>query len=157
MKISRPVVAIGRGGSGTRLLSLALQEHGIFLGNQLNESHDSTEWVDLIYKLAIEKLTNKLPSSPIWQQLTLRAESILGIHGDDPSVGPVEVPVFGLALFLVYFLYVFSFVRHGGAQPADRLLPIGPNLRVFHGRTDVFALHGCPNGGGHDQQMPGGL
>ena len=77
--MSRPVVAVGRGGSGTRLLSIALQEHGLFLGNRLNESEDSTEWVDLIYELAIKKLTDTLPSRAQWhQQLIARAEHILG-------------------------------------------------------------------------------
>lgn len=76
--ISRPVVATGRGGSGTRLLSLALQEHDLFLGNLLNESEDSVEWVDLIYELAVKKLTHLLPPTAHWQQeLTACAIDIL--------------------------------------------------------------------------------
>ena len=77
--ISRPVVAIGRGGRGTLLLSLALQEHGLFLGNRLNALEDSTEWADLIYELALRKLRNTLPSKAHWrQELIARAGHILG-------------------------------------------------------------------------------
>ena len=76
--LSRPVVATGRGGSGSRLLSLALQEHDVFLGNGLNKSGDSTEWVDLIYTLAIRKLTGKLSTGNHWlQELVACAENIL--------------------------------------------------------------------------------
>lgn len=76
--IARPIVATGRGGSGTRLLSLTLREHGLFLGNRLNESEDSVEWIDLIYELAIKKLTDKLPPGAHWQQeLIARAEHVV--------------------------------------------------------------------------------
>ena len=66
--LARPVVATGRGGSGTRLLSLALQEHGVFLGQHLNESKDSIEWVDRIHPLAIKKLTDGLAQDTDWPQ-----------------------------------------------------------------------------------------
>jgi hypothetical protein len=48
-----PVLAIGRGGSGTRLTSELLQQLGVFMGNRLNASGDSVEWVDLIYEMAV--------------------------------------------------------------------------------------------------------
>jgi hypothetical protein len=51
----QPVVAIGRGGSGTRLLSELLQSLGVFLGNDINVSGDSLEWVGTIYKLALDR------------------------------------------------------------------------------------------------------
>lgn len=54
-----PVICTGRGGSGTRLLSLLIQEIGVFLGNDFNESEDSLEWVDLIYSLSLKVLTNQ--------------------------------------------------------------------------------------------------
>ncbi|MFW2351058.1 sulfotransferase family protein [Qipengyuania sp.] len=50
-----PVVVTGRGGSGTRLISGIVQQCGVFLGNQLNVSADSLEWVDTIYPIAVEK------------------------------------------------------------------------------------------------------
>jgi hypothetical protein len=51
----RPIIATGRGGSGTRLLSSLLQSLGVFLGNSKNNSEDSLEWVGLFYKIAIER------------------------------------------------------------------------------------------------------
>ncbi len=50
-----PVIATGRGGSGTRLLSAILQSLGLFTGNRLNHSQDSIEWVNILYKIAIEQ------------------------------------------------------------------------------------------------------
>ncbi len=51
-----PVVLLGRGGSGTRLLSELARGLGVFLGNEINVSGDSVEWVDTIYPLAIEAM-----------------------------------------------------------------------------------------------------
>jgi len=51
----QPVIATGRGGSGTRLLSEILQMLNVFLGNKMNKMGDSLEWVGLIYKIAIER------------------------------------------------------------------------------------------------------
>lgn len=50
---SEPVILIGRGGSGTRLLSQLALSSGVFLGSKLNVSLDSEEWVEDIYKLVI--------------------------------------------------------------------------------------------------------
>jgi hypothetical protein len=50
---SEPVVLLGRGGSGTRLLAELALGTGVFLGNELNVSRDSVEWVDVIYALAL--------------------------------------------------------------------------------------------------------
>ena len=51
-----PIVLTGRGGSGTRLFSLALQQMGVFLGNRVNHTEDSVEWLEAIYRVAVEKL-----------------------------------------------------------------------------------------------------
>lgn len=53
---SPPLIATGRGGSGTRLLTLLLQGLGVHLGNSLNPSGDSVEWADLIYELCLASL-----------------------------------------------------------------------------------------------------
>jgi hypothetical protein len=53
--LDRPVVLLGRGGSGTRLLSQLAQDTGIFLGNEINASGDSVEWVQPIYQRAIAR------------------------------------------------------------------------------------------------------
>jgi Sulfotransferase family len=48
------LLCVGRGGSGTRLLSQLAVDAGIFIGNELNESGDSLEWVDLIYEMVVQ-------------------------------------------------------------------------------------------------------
>jgi glycosyltransferase involved in cell wall biosynthesis len=55
--LDSPVIIIGRGGSGTRLLSELVQQSGLFLGNELNETGDSIEWVEGIYDLVINNKT----------------------------------------------------------------------------------------------------
>lgn len=57
---SEPVILLGRGGSGTRLLSELALPLGLFLGSDLNVSSDSMEWVDDIYALAVENLTKEI-------------------------------------------------------------------------------------------------
>ncbi|HEV2363482.1 MAG TPA: sulfotransferase [Caulobacteraceae bacterium] len=52
-----PVVLLGRGGSGTRLLSALAAESGLFIGNRVSDTGDSLEWVDVIYAAAIEWLS----------------------------------------------------------------------------------------------------
>ncbi|WP_376695245.1 sulfotransferase family protein [Wenzhouxiangella sp. EGI_FJ10305] len=77
--VSAPVLAIGRGGSGTRLLADLLLGCDVFLGNSLNGSKDSIEWVDLIYELSIKSLhaKNKNPESFWIEELRERARNIL--------------------------------------------------------------------------------
>ena len=53
---THPLIATGRGGSGTRLLTLLLQGLGVHLGDSLNSSGDSVEWADLIYELSLTTL-----------------------------------------------------------------------------------------------------
>lgn len=49
-----PAILLGRGGSGTRLLSQLATGSGLFLGNSLNYQGDSLEWVELIYRMVRE-------------------------------------------------------------------------------------------------------
>lgn len=64
----QPIIATGRGGSGTRLLSEILQMLNIFLGNKINKMGDSLEWVSLIYKIAIERTQLQRPmASTHWR------------------------------------------------------------------------------------------
>ena len=58
--IQSPIVLTGRGGSGTRMLSLLANAADIFIGNEVNASGDSIEWADLLYKYSIKKLENDL-------------------------------------------------------------------------------------------------
>ncbi len=77
-----PIIFSGRGGSGTRLLSELALASGVFLGNRLNRSKDSTEWVDLFYEMAIghtrEKNGSNGQESKDWQKLLMaRAQDVL--------------------------------------------------------------------------------
>jgi sulfotransferase family protein len=73
-----PVLLTGRGGSGTRLLSQLAEEIGIFIGNRVNETGDSMEWVDLIYRIAEEAVDSlELPSGSRWRrEIRARANRI---------------------------------------------------------------------------------
>jgi len=51
---SSPVFVMGRGGSGTRLMSSMVQELGFFFGNKINPSQDSIDWKAPIVGLALK-------------------------------------------------------------------------------------------------------
>ena len=74
------VLFIGRGGSGTRLLSQLASDAGIFMGNHVNPSGDSVEWVDLIYRMVVEQGGQcALPSGAQYQpEIRACAAQILG-------------------------------------------------------------------------------
>jgi len=48
------LLCVGRGGSGTRLVSQLAVDAGFFIGNELNRSGDSLEWVELIYRMVVQ-------------------------------------------------------------------------------------------------------
>ena len=73
-----PVIATGRGGSGTRLLTEATRASDVFLGNRLNASGDSVEWVDLIYEMTIQHETGSAPPCGWSALLRKKAAGILG-------------------------------------------------------------------------------
>ncbi len=77
--IDAPVLFTGRGGSGTRLLSQLAAAADVFIGNHLNKSGDSTEWVALIYRMAVEAGGNHdLPTGSRYRrQIRVRAGQIL--------------------------------------------------------------------------------
>ncbi len=54
LEASAPVILLGRGGSGTRLLSGMALLNGVFLGSTLNASQDLVEWLEVRYPLALE-------------------------------------------------------------------------------------------------------
>jgi hypothetical protein len=87
---SEPVILLGRGGSGTRLLAQLALATGTFLGNELNASHDSVEWVETLYDLAIEAVTEGVASGSTrdlyWHgRLRRRASEILASGRRDPT------------------------------------------------------------------------
>lgn len=61
----QPIIATGRGGSGTRLLSILLQNFNIFLGEKTGGTEDSLEWVNLLYRIAIESNSGQIPSDDV--------------------------------------------------------------------------------------------
>jgi hypothetical protein len=48
------VLLTGRGGAGTRLLSQLAVDAGVFIGNEVNRSGDSTEWTELTYRMVAD-------------------------------------------------------------------------------------------------------
>lgn len=55
-EVNPPVVCIGRGHTGTRLIAKLMQDLGIYIGQheQINGCEDSMEWVRLIYQMVEE-------------------------------------------------------------------------------------------------------
>jgi hypothetical protein len=91
LALSQPVILLGRGGSGTRLLAQLALSVGAFLGNELNASHDSVEWVETLYDLAVEAVTGDIASNSArelyWQsRLRHRASEILAVGRRNPAV-----------------------------------------------------------------------
>jgi Sulfotransferase family len=88
---SEPVILLGRGGSGTRLLAQAALSAGVFLGNELNATHDSVEWVEALYDLAVEALTVGVDSGSArdfyWRErLRRRAAEVLAANRSKPAI-----------------------------------------------------------------------
>lgn len=50
----QPVLLLGTGGGGTRVLAEAAARSGVVLGTRVNESFDSVEWAPLVYDLVLE-------------------------------------------------------------------------------------------------------
>src|SRR5207248_3767625 len=127
--IDSVVLFTGRGGSGTRLLSQLADELGIFIGNHLNRSGDSIEWVDLVYRLAVDAGRSlELPSgSRHRDEIRARAAQILSAR---PSR---ESPLWGLKLpetMLILPLFVDAFPQAKVVHLARH--PIPSSLRRTH-------------------------
>jgi sulfotransferase family protein len=127
--IDAPILLTGRGGSGTRLLSQLAAEAGIFTGNHVNRSGDSTEWVDLIYRMVVEVARDRdLPSGSRYRrEIRARAERILG------RTPPRESGLWGLKLpevMLVLPLLIDAF-PHAKVVHLTRH-PVSSSLRRTH-------------------------
>lgn len=83
---SPPLIATGRGGSGTRLLTLLLQGLGVHIGHSLNPSGDSVEWADLIYEMSLASLAGHPgPWRGSWSsELIQRARCVAPASGAGP-------------------------------------------------------------------------
>ncbi|GAA6135075.1 hypothetical protein NBRC116188_18650 [Oceaniserpentilla sp. 4NH20-0058] len=92
--IDSPVIITGRGGSGTRLLSELMQSFGLFLGNEINKTEDSIEWVEPIYDLVTKyKSGNCLASRNDYiQRLRNNALNILERGGIEEGLWGFKLP-----------------------------------------------------------------
>ncbi len=127
-----PLILLGRGGSGTRLLSALAASNGVFLGNALNVTADSVEWVPDIYDLAIECSTVGIdvgsPRDAYWRaRLRRTAKQILAAAGlPSDVVWGWKLPETMLALPQVLRAFprarIIHLVRH----------PIASSLRRTH-------------------------
>ncbi len=119
---SSPVILVGRGGSGTRLLSELALSLGVFLGNRLNISSDSVEWVGDLYALGLQTLGEGIEAESgadhEWRlRLHRRAGAILGEAGlgpDAPWGWKLPETILALPQVLRSFpkARVVHFVRH---------------------------------------------
>lgn len=53
--LNAPIILLGRGGGGTRLVSLMAQDCGLFVGNKVNQSGDCLDLVHQIYRSVLQK------------------------------------------------------------------------------------------------------
>lgn len=59
-----PIILLSRGGSGSRLLSTAMQDLGVFLGQNVNASGDCMDMVQAVYRAVLSKYQRRAP----WQR-----------------------------------------------------------------------------------------
>jgi hypothetical protein len=73
------VLLTGRGGAGTRLLSQLAVDAGVFIGNEVNRSGDSTEWTELTYRMVADVARQRdLPQGSRYRrEIRATAERIL--------------------------------------------------------------------------------
>lgn len=85
-----PVLLLGKGGSGTRVLSEACRACGLFLGSELNETGDSLEMKDVSYVMLHEHAGKEdLPSGiPEHAAEIRRAAARMLARGDGPLGAP---------------------------------------------------------------------
>ncbi len=88
--LDSPVVLLGKGGGGSRLLSLIAGDCGIFLGNDVNISGDCMDIVIAVYQSVIEKYKCKAQwqKNIIAAQLKLAAAKML-----DEYISSTGIPV----------------------------------------------------------------
>lgn len=73
------VLATGRGGSGTRLLSDLLLDLGVDLGDRLNPMGDSIQWADLVYEISLGLLNGHARACRgEWAALLRQRAAVLG-------------------------------------------------------------------------------
>ncbi len=136
------VIFTGRGRSGTRLLSQLAAIDGIFLGNDVNKSGDSVEWVDLVYRRVVEAGgAHELPKGSRYRrEIRARAEEVLGHAPPGRSrLWGLKLPEAMLVLPLLIDVLpqakVVQLIRH----------PVSSSLRRTH-MTSRLENPGAPGG-----------
>ncbi|WP_430462361.1 sulfotransferase [Thalassolituus sp. LLYu03] len=92
--LDSPVIVTGRGGSGTRLLSQLIQDMNIFMGNEINATEDSVEWVGPIYDLVVNRVQlarNNFTEDHI-RRLRNNARNILAAGGLSSGLWGFKLP-----------------------------------------------------------------
>lgn len=118
--LASPVILTGRGGSGTRLFSVALQRLGIFLGNALNQTEDSIEWVQPLYRIAVASLTGDPGGQGRWNdELRANARAILGAKTAEGDAWGWKLPETVLILPQVLDAFPNARVIHVIRHPLD--------------------------------------
>lgn len=83
---SSPIILLGRGGGGTRLLSEFVTSLDVFMGNELNVSFDSVEWVKTIYDLSISHWSEgQADDAAVIEHLRATAAQVLNAGGKAKS------------------------------------------------------------------------
>lgn len=92
--IDAPVIITGRGGSGTRLLSQLMQDMDIFLGNDINKTEDSVEWLGPVYDMVIHRIRieNDNFEQKHIDRLRRNAENILKKGGFESGLWGFKLP-----------------------------------------------------------------
>ena len=119
---SSPVFVMGRGGSGTRLMSSMVQELGFFFGNKINASQDSIDWKAAIVGLAMKQGAQvNIPSGAggdVKKSLLLAAEKSLS-RKFGPKILLDSIPPWGFKI--PHLVLVFPLVAE-----------VFPNSRFVH-------------------------
>ncbi len=117
--LEAPLLLLGRGGGGTRLLSELARSCGVHLGARISVSGDSQDWVETLYALALEEVARGLapgPSDLAWTgRLRRRAAEVLA---DAPSATPAG----------------------WGWKLPETMLALRPVLRAFPGARPVHLV-----------------
>jgi len=142
-----PIILTGRGGSGTRLLSDIVGYSGVFLGNDLNKSSDSVEWVDLIYKIAIETVGQGGAAPTNWSdQLQQRAQNILTKAQADLGAWGLKLPETILILPQLLQAFPHAKIVHLVRHPVDsslRRTHMTSRMNNPIGRAVLSAAYSC--------------
>ena len=127
--LGAPVIFTGRGGSGTRLLSQLADELGLFIGNRVNRSGDSIEWVPLIYRMAVQSAVSpELPlGSRYRSEILAQADNVLHAAQERaPRAWGLKLPEAMLVLPLLIDAFPQAKVVHLTRHP------IAASLRRTH-------------------------